>query len=112
MKENTCAVIEAVQKGELDKYGHPSTSNKYRPASELESISSYVNKKTEYYTNTINEKYMPEGYVLTQGILSGIIAFTFVALLFGIASCLFKKPKRRNEDLDFSLVKNEGGVSA
>ena len=107
MRENTCAVIEAVQKGEVDEYGVPSTSDYYS-----QTITKYWNQKTEDFTNTINNKYMPQGYILSQNQLTAVILVAFLGVFYGIYVALFKPAPNASNTLNVDLIKNKDGVSA
>ncbi len=106
MKETTCAAIEALQKGEIDSDGHLSSSDYYSP-----SINKYWKKKSQDFTNQVNKKYVPQGYTLSSGQLTGVILGSFGVIVYTIYSVLFRTVVSAGELKD-GLMKNEDGVSA
>jgi hypothetical protein len=106
MSEKSCAYIEAVQMGEVDKYGYVSTSKYYKRNSD-----NYWNQKTEDFTNQINNKYMPRNYTLTQDQVTAVLVLFFCGLLYGIYACFFKPRTEVRTDLNVKLMKNDNGVS-
>merc|ERR1712113_815608 len=109
--EKACALLEAVQKGEVDSYGYPSTSKYYSNGASVWS-STYWNNKKNDFTDTVNDKYMPSGYTLSSSHMTVLIVLFFCSIIALIYSLLFKPTRVEQHNLKVGLVQNGNGVSA